>query len=385
MNNTDKESISLHRRLGGKIAIQPKIRNLRQRDIGLIYTPGVAAVSKRIRSHPSEKYSLTSKSNNIAIVTDGTRVLGLGNVGPYAALPVMEGKAVLYKRYGNVDAYPICLNATKKEEIINTIVSIEPAFGAINLEDIESPKALEISDELERMLPIPVFHDDRHGTAVAVLAALVNSLKVVKKEMESAGIVVAGAGSAGYGISELLSFAGCKNVIVTDSAGAIYKNRRKNMNAYKRRIAAMTNRKMRKGVLAKVLEGADVFIGVSGVSGMLSPSMVRSMGRDPVIFALTNPEPEIKVNAALDAGAAIVATGSYRHKNKVNNAVVFPYLMRVILDKRIKRITPKILYHTAMAVADSVPKESLGPQRIVPEIGNKRIQRNIRAALRNVR
>lgn len=378
---TAKKAISLHRRLKGKITIESKIRNLKQGDIKLIYTPGVAFVCKAIYKKPSEKYNMTSKGNNVAIVTDGTRILGLGNIGPYAALPVMEGKAVLYKKFGNVNAFPICLNTTDKDQITSTIKAIEPAFGAINLEDIESPKVLEISAELEKTLSIPIFHDDRHGTAVVALAALLNSLKLVKKPLSSK-IILAGAGSAGYGICKLLRFAGCRNLIVVDSEGAIYKGRTKNMNKYKKEIAEITNTKRQKGMLDGIIKNADVFIGVSGIKGLLLPKMIQSMNKDPIIFALTNPDPEIDPKIATKSGARIIATGSYMYENKINNALVFPYLMRVILDKRIRKITLDLLYATAKAVANTVPSTQLAYNHIMPEIGNKQIQNNISRALK---
>jgi len=378
---TEKKAMSLHRRLKGKITIESKIRNLRREDIKLIYTPGVAFVCEAIYKKPSEKYNLTSKGNNVAIVTDGTRILGLGKIGPYAALPVMEGKAMLYKEFGNVNAFPICLNTTDKDQIISTIKAIEPAFGAINLEDIESPKVLEISAELEKSLLIPVFHDDRHGTAVVALAALLNSLKLVKKQM-SARIILAGAGSAGYGICKLLRFAGCRNLIVVDSEGAIYKGRTDHMNKYKNEIAEITNPKRQKGKLEDIIKNADVFIGVSGIKGLLSAKMIQDMGKDPVIFALTNPDPEIDPAIAKKSGAKIIATGSYMYGNKINNALVFPYLMRVILDRKIRKITLDLLLTTAKAIANTVPSTQLTYNHIMPEIDDKRIQRNISQALR---
>lgn len=378
---TAKKAISLHRKLKGKITIESKIRNIKQGDIKLIYTPGVAFVCEAIYKKPSEKYNLTSKGNNVAIVTDGTRILGLGNIGPYAALPVMEGKAVLYKKFGNVNAFPICLNTTDKDQITSTVKAIEPVFGAINLEDIESPKVLEISAELEKALSIPVFHDDRHGTAVVALAALFNSLKLVKKPLSSK-IVLAGAGSAGYGICNLLRFAGCRNLIVVDSDGAIYKGRTKNMNKYKSEIAKITNPKRQKGTLENVIKNADVFIGVSGIRGLLLPKMIQSMNKDPIIFALTNPDPEIDPKTAKKSGARIIATGSYMYENKINNALVFPYLMRVILDKRIRKISLGLLHAAARAVADTVPSTQLAYNHIMPEIGNRQIQNNISKALK---
>ncbi len=377
MDKNAKKALDLHKKLHGKIIVTGKIRKLRPDDIKLIYTPGVAAVSKEIYRHPEKKYELTSKGNNVAIVTDGTRILGLGNIGPYAALPVMEGKAVLYREFGGVNAFPICLATTKKEEIVSAILAIEPAFGAINLEDIESPKVLEISKELEKSLSVPVFHDDRHGTSVVVLAALINSLKLVNKQLDSIKIIVAGAGSAGYGITKLLISAGCKNIIVTDSNGAIYRGRKENMNEYKEEIARITNLKKEVGSIQDVLKKSDVFIGVSGKKNLVNPSLIKEMNRDPIIFALTNPDPEIEPEIAKTAGARIVATGSYLYHNKVNNALVFPHLMRVILDQRITKITPDLLLATARAIANTISKKEIAYDNIIPDMYDKRIQKNI--------
>ena len=373
------KAIELHRKLRGKIIVKSKIP-ISNNKIQLIYTPGVAAVCEKIYHNPEQKYKLTSKWNNIAIVTDGTRILGLGNIGPDAALPVMEGKSAIYQEFGGVSAFPICLSTTKKDEIITTIKAIEPIFGAINLEDIESPKVLEIAEELEHLLSIPIFHDDRHGTAVVVLAALMNSFKLVKKNMVLSKIVIAGAGSAGYGIAKLLSAAGCKQIIVTDSDGAIYKGRKENMNKYKIELSNITNHTRRKGTLANVLEASDVFIGVSGKSNLLNSSMIKKMNQQPIIFSLTNPDPEIKPEIAKKSGAIIVATGSYLYHNKVNNALVFPHLMRIILDKRIKKITTNVLLVTAKAIANAVSNKELDYEHILPEMGDKRIQRNLSKA-----
>ena len=377
-----KKSIMFHEKLKGTILLGTKSRRLSIKEIQLIYTPGVAAVSKEVFDHPEKRFSLTSKRNNVAIVTDGTRILGLGNIGPYAAMPVMEGKAILYKQYAGITAFPICLNTTDKKEIIQTIMAIEPVFGAINLEDIESPKVLEISSELQSKISIPVFHDDRHGTSVVALAALVNSLKLVKKQLESVKIIVAGAGSAGVGITELLRFAGCRNLIVVDSTGAIYIGRRKNMNQYKNQIATHTNPKREKGSLDDVMKNADVFIGVSGISNLITENMIKLMKKDPIVFALTNPEPEIIPTNAKKAGAKIVATGSYQYNNRVNNALVFPYLMRAILDHRIPKIDTKILYAAAIAVANTMPKKQLHYDNIISNVGDKRLQQNITRALK---
>jgi malate dehydrogenase (oxaloacetate-decarboxylating) len=379
--NIGDKAIALHKKLRGKIIVKGKIPILRNNQIQLIYTPGVAAVCQKIYHNPEQKYMLTSKWNNVAIVTDGTRILGLGNIGPDAALPVMEGKSVLYQEFGRVSAFPICLNTTKKEEIISTIKAIEPVFGAINLEDIESPKVLEISEDLEKLISIPVFHDDRHGTAVVVLAALLNSFRLVKKDMASSKIVIAGAGSAGYGIAKLLDAAGCKNIVVTDSGGAIYKGRKENMNKYKKELSIITNHTKKRGSLADVLIGSDVFIGVSGKSNLINPSTIQKMNSQPVIFSLTNPDPEIRPDVAKKSGAKIIATGSYLYPNKVNNALVFPHLMRAILDKRIKKITTDILLVAAKAIANTVPSKELDYEHILPEMEDKKIQQNLSKAL----
>jgi len=370
-----KEAISLHTRLHGKIFVASKISPLTSKQIQNIYTPGVASVCKKIFKDNKSKYNLTSKGNNVAIITDGTRILGLGNIGPDAALPVMEGKSMLYSEFGKVNAFPICLKTTNKEKIIEIIQALEPVFGAINIEDIESPKVLDISKELEKKLSIPVFHDDRHGTAVIVLAALLNSLKVVKKRIPEIKIVIVGAGSAGYCISRLLNFSGCKNIVVLDSKGAIYKGRKKGMNKYKDEIADFTSKE--KGSLSDVLIGADVFIGVSGVKNILKPKMIKTMNKNSIVFALTNPTPEINPLVAKKSGAKIVATGSYQYGNIVNNALVFPYLMRAILDLKIMHIDLKILHATALAIADTVNSKELSENKIVPSLGDKNIQKNI--------
>jgi malate dehydrogenase (oxaloacetate-decarboxylating) len=377
-----KKAVSFHRKLKGKISIESKIPKITDENLQLIYTPGVATVCKEIFNNPDLKYDLTTKGNNVAIVTDGTRILGLGNIGPDAALPVMEGKSVLYRKYGKINAFPICLNTTDKKKIIDTIIAIEPVFGAINLEDIESPKVLDISYELVKKLSIPVFHDDRHGTAVVVLAALLNSLKLVMKKISEIKVVIAGAGSAGYSIAKLLNFAGCKNIIVVDSKGAIYKKRKINMDKYKLQLTEFTNQS-EKGQLSDVIKQADVFIGVSGIKNLLNPKLIKRMNENPIVFALTNPEPEIDPLIAKKSGARIVATGSFKYENKVNNALVFPYLMRAILDLKIPKITKEILYATALAIANTVPKKKLSEKNIIPSINDKNLQRRITRALMN--
>ena len=375
-----RDPISLHRRLRGKIFVGSKIPSLKRDDIKLIYTPGVAKVSKQIFHNPKLIYSLTSKWNNVAIVTDGTRVLGLGNIGANAALPVMEGKAMLYRQFGKINAFPICLNTKDKKKIIEIVKGIEPVFGAINLEDIESPKVLDIASELEKKLSIPVFHDDGQGTAIVALAALFNSLKLVKKNLSEIKTVIVGSGSAGYWIGKLLKYAGCKNIVVIDSIGPIIKGRKNNMNKYKKEISKFTNPK-EKGTLSEVLVNADVFIGVSGIKNLLNENMIKIMNRDPIILALTNPYPEISPLNAKKAGARIVATGSYNYHNQVNNALVFPYLMRAILDLRIHKITMKVLYTTSMAIANTLTKKELSEDHIIPNIDDKKLQKRITESL----
>ncbi|MDE1724961.1 MAG: NADP-dependent malic enzyme [Thaumarchaeota archaeon] len=377
-----KKSIEFHEKLRGTILLGRKMHKLSTKEIQLIYTPGVAAVSKEVHDHPEKKFTLTSKRNNVAIVTDGTRILGLGNIGPYAAMPVMEGKTILYKQYAGITAFPICLGTTDKDKIIDAITAIEPSFGAINLEDIESPKVLDISKELEKRISIPVFHDDRHGTSVVALAALLNASRVVKKSLATSKIIIAGAGSAGIGIAELLRFAGCKNMIVTDSTGAIYKGRKENMTKYKKEISASTNQKGTRGSLEEVMVDADVFIGVSGIQNLVTGEMISKMARDSIVFALTNPQPEINPVIAKKSGAKIVATGSYQFHNRVNNALVFPYLMRAILDHQISKIDVKILYTAAVAVANTIPRHKLHTNNIIPNVGDKRLQNNMTCALK---
>ena len=379
--NVSKRALLLHKKLVGKISISNKIA-VNSSTLPLIYTPGVASASKKIFMHPQEVYRLTSKPNNVAIVTDGTRVLGLGKIGPSAAIPVMEGKAVLYKKFGKVDAFPLCLNTIKKDEIISTVKAVEPIFGAINLEDIESPKVFDIATQLEKTMQIPIFHDDRHGTSVIVLASLVNALKLVKKRLSSIKVVIAGAGSAGYGIFQLLYVAGCRDMIVVDSKGIIYKGRKQNMNKYKKEIAARSNKNGEKGSLIDAIKNSDVLIGVTGKKNLVTPEMVKTMKKDPMIFSLTNPEPEIKPEAAKQAGAKIIATGSYLYPNAINNAVVFPYLMRAILDLGIKKITLRLLNDAAYAISSSIATRDLDYDNIVPKLGNKKLQKNVSQALK---
>jgi malate dehydrogenase (oxaloacetate-decarboxylating) len=382
--NIKEDAINLHRMLKGKIEIHNKISVENAFDeekgtLGLIYTPGVAYVATEINHNKELAYDYTSKWNNVAIVCDGTRVLGLGNIGPEGALPVMEGKSVLFKILGGINAFPLCIATKEKEEIIRFVKAIQPVFGAINIEDIESPKVFAIIKRLQDELSIPVFHDDQHGTAVITLAALTNSLILLNKKIDSIKVVISGAGSAGYGIFKILEKAGCKDIVVTDSKGAIYVGRndlKKDDDdniAFKREISEKTNPRKLTGNLADVIRGADVFIGVSGRAGLLNNEMVGSMNLDAIIFALTNPDPEILPSDAFKAGARIVATGRSDFANQVNNAVVFPSVLRALLDTRAKGLDEDILVAASYAIASLVDRSQLTEDYIIPKVNDPRI------------
>jgi malate dehydrogenase (oxaloacetate-decarboxylating) len=375
--------------LKGKIEIQNRVSidNIFDEEkgtLGLIYTPGAAYVATEISKNKELTYDYTSKWNNVAIVCDGTRVLGLGDVGPEAAFPVMEGKSVLFKILGGINAFPLCIDMKDKEDIIRFVKAIQPVFGAINIEDIESPKVLEIVERLRNDLQIPVFHDDQHGTAVITLAALINALRLFHKGISNISVVIAGAGSAGYGIFRILQEAGCKNIVVTDSFGAIYENRVNGIDSqYKKEIANKTNAMKLGGSLADALKGADVFIGVSGKGSILNKEMVRSMNNDPIVFALSNPDPEILPSDALEAGAKIVATGRSDFANQVNNAVVFPAILRALLDLRVKNLGEDMLVSVATAIADIVDSSNIKEDYIIPKVNDPRIIRIVTETLKN--
>jgi malate dehydrogenase (oxaloacetate-decarboxylating) len=380
--------------LKGKIEIQSRISldNVFEEEKGtlaLIYTPGVAYASKEISNNKELAYDYTSKWNNVAIVCDGTRVLGLGNVGPEAAIPVMEGKSVLFKVLGGINAFPLCIATQNKEEIIRFVKEIEPMFGAINIEDIESPKVLEIVERLKEILSIPVFHDDQHGTAIIALAALINALRIVGKKLDSIKLVIAGAGSAGYGIFKILTEAGCHDIIVTDSKGALSIDSVNNSdddnvkNRYKLEIIQNTNPEKLIGSLAEVIKGADVFIGVSGKGGILNRQMIQSMNQGAIVFALSNPDPEILPADALQGGARIVATGRSDFPNQINNAVVFPSVLRVLLDVRAKTLSEDMLVSVSYAIAEITNDAHLNENYIIPKVNDPRILPTVTNALRD--
>jgi malate dehydrogenase (oxaloacetate-decarboxylating) len=380
--------------LKGKIEIHNKVSVENAFDeekgtLGLIYTPGVAYVATEISNNKELAYDYTSKWNNVAIICDGTRVLGLGNIGPEGALPVMEGKSILFKILGGINAFPLCIATKEKEEIIRFVKAIQPVFGAINIEDIESPKVFDIIKRLQNELSIPVFHDDQHGTAVITLAALINSLKLLNKKIDSIRVVISGAGSAGYGIFKILEKAGCKDIVVIDSKGAIYEGRKdlkdyddkelhdgdsnNNNNRPKQEISRKTNPMKLRGNLLNVIRGADVFIGVSGKAGLLNADLVKSMNQDSIIFALSNPDPEILPSDALKAGARIVATGRSDFPNQVNNAVVFPSVLRALLDMRAKGLDEDMLVAASYAIASLVETPHLKEDYIIPKVNDPRI------------
>ncbi|HEX2067653.1 MAG TPA: NADP-dependent malic enzyme, partial [Nitrososphaeraceae archaeon] len=343
-------------------------------NLGLIYTPGVAYIATEISKNKELVYDYTSRWNNVAIICDGTRVLGLGNIGPESALPVMEGKSVLFKVLGGINAFPLCISTRDKEEIISFVKAIQPVFGAVNIEDIESPKVLEIIERLRNEVSIPVFHDDQHGTAVITFSALINALRLLDKKLMEIKIVISGAGSAGYGIYRILYEAGCRDIIVTDSKGAIYEGRSESLdNSYKQEIAKKTNSKKLRGTLTDVIREADVFIGVSGKADLLNDEMVKSMNSNAVVFALSNPDPEMLPPNALNAGAKIVATGRSDFPNQVNNALVFPSILRALLDLRVKAIQEDMLVAVAKAIAALVTDAHLKEDYIIPKINDPRI------------
>jgi malate dehydrogenase (oxaloacetate-decarboxylating) len=365
--------------LKGKIEIRSRVSldnaSEEKGTLGLIYTPGVAYVALEISNRKKLAYDYTSKWNNVAIVCDGTRVLGLGNIGPEGALPIMEGKSVLFKALGDINAIPLCINTQDKEEIIRFVKIIQPNFGAINIEDIESPKVLEIVERLSKELSIPIFHDDQHGTAIITLAALLNALKLVKKELEKVRVVISGSGSAGYGIYKILQTAGCKDIIVTDTKGAIYDGRAdiNDRNPYKKEISINTNSRKLSGTLQDALSESDIFIGVSGKTDILNKQMIESMNQDSIIFALSNPDPEILPNYALEYGARIVATGRSDFPNQINNAVVFPSILRALLDLRANNLNEFMLVSVAYAIASIVEEVHLKDDYIIPKVDDPRI------------
>lgn len=357
--------------LGGKIEVVPKVPLKTRADLAMAYTPGVARICDAIYKDPEKVFTLTIKKNTVAIVTDGTAVLGLGDIGPAAAMPVMEGKAMLFKEFAGVDAFPICLNTKDPDEIVRTVKTISTGFGGINLEDISAPRCFEIEERLKEELDIPVFHDDQHGTAVVVLAALINALKIVNKQMDQIKVVVNGVGAAGVACSKIIMAAGVKNIIGCDQTGAIYRGRKQNMNWLKEWYAQNTNPENDQGTVHDVIKGADVFLGLS-VPGVIDVGDVQRMGEQPIVFAMANPTPEIMPEAAAPY-VAVMATGRSDYPNQINNVLCFPGIFRGALACRAVRINEEMKLAAANAIAGLISDAELHPEYIVPSVFDKRI------------
>lgn len=364
--------------IGGKIEVRSKIALRNRDDLSMAYTPGVARICNAIADDPDEVHRLTIKKNTVAIVTDGTAVLGLGNIGPAAGLPVMEGKALLFKEFAGIDAFPICLDVRSGDQVVETVERIAPVFGGINLEDIAAPHCFDVEERLEKSLDIPVFHDDQHGTAVVVFAALRNALLVVDKRMEDLKVVVAGVGAAGVAVTKMLLQAGVSNVIGVDRKGALYEGR-DSLDAAKRWFAENTNPEMRKGMIHEVMPGADVFIGVSG-PGIISRDDLRVMHKDAIVFALANPEPEITPEEA-EGLAAVVATGRSDYPNQINNVLCFPGIFRGALDAGATRINDAMKLAAAEAIAGTIAPDDLSPGYVIPSVFNKSVVERVASAV----
>jgi len=374
----DKMALAAHKKMQGKLEVVSKGKLKTRDDWSTMYTPGVAAVSSHLAKHPKDARLYTIKRNTVAVVSDGSAVLGLGNIGPLGALPVMEGKCAIFKEMADVDAFPIVLDTQDTEEIISIVKAIAPGFGGINLEDIGAPRCFEIEERLKAELDIPVFHDDQHGTAIVVLAGLINASKVVKKKLEKLRVVIVGAGAAGRAIALLLAKAGINEIIVVDSKGIIYEGR-SGMVAYKKELAKVTNRNKVKGEVLDAVDGADVLIGVSG-PGTISKHHIEKMAPQAIVFALANPIPEIKPDDAYQAGAAVVATGRSDYPNQVNNSLVFPGIFRGALDKGVNAITDSMKLAAAKKIASLVKKPTA--KEIIPGIMTKDLAKKVASTVK---
>ena len=379
--NVFEKSLALHESARGKIEINSKVKVETKEDLSLAYSPGVAEPCREIAKNEDEIYKYTSKGNMVAVITDGSAVLGLGNIGPKAALPVMEGKSILFKEFADVDAFPIVLDTKDVNEIVETVVRIAPTLGGINLEDISAPRCFEIEKKLKERLNIPVFHDDQHGTAIIVLSGLMNALKIVNKKVEDLKIIVNGAGSAGTAITKLLLSYGAKNIIVCDRAGALNRNSTYS-NPYFTELSNITNPNNESGLLCDVIKNADVFIGVSAPN-IVSKEMVTSMNSDSILFAMANPTPEIFPDDAKNAGAKVIGTGRSDFPNQINNVLAFPGIFRGALDVRATEINEEMKIAAAHAIADSVSDEELNPNYIIPKAFNLDVQKRVAQAVKD--
>ncbi len=378
--NISEKALLLHKQWEGKLETTSKVHIMSKEDLSILYTPGVAAPCKEITKDKETVYTYTTKANTIAVVSDGSAVLGLGNIGPYAAMPVMEGKAALFKEFGNVNAVPICLETQDTEEIIKAVTWIAPAFGGINLEDISAPRCFEVEERLKASLDIPIFHDDQHGTAIVVLAGVINALKVVNKDKECCKVVVNGAGSAGVAITKLLLTYGFSNVVMCDKAGIISRNT-KGLNWMQERMALITNPSQEEGSLTDAMRDADIFIGVSA-PGIVTSEMVASMNPDSILFAMANPIPEIMPDAAKSAGARIVGTGRSDFPNQVNNVIAFPGIFKGALEGRARQITDEMKLAAALAIADLVKEDELNEENILPDALNAELANVVAQAVK---
>ncbi len=370
--NINEEALKLHEENRGKIEVISKTEVKNMHDLAVVYTPGVAEPCRKIHQDVNQVYKYTTKGNMVAIVTDGTAVLGLGDIGPKAALPVMEGKAVLFKHFANVDAFPICLATKDPDKIVEVVTLIAPSFGGINLEDISAPRCFEIEERLKKILNIPVFHDDQHGTAIVVLSGLINALKVLGKDLDNIKVVVNGAGASAIAVLKFIMSAGVKNAILCDSKGIIYEGRKENMNPVKEKMAKITNKDKIKGTLADAIVGADVFLGLS-VARVLKPEMVKTMASSSIIFAMANPTPEIMPDIAKAVGARIVATGRSDFPNQVNNCLGFPAIFKGALKVRASNINEEMKLAAAHAIASIIPENELNEDNIIPNAFNPRV------------
>ena len=378
---TNEKALLLHKEWNGKLEVVAKSPVKSREDLSLAYTPGVAEPCKVIAEDREAAYTYTMKANTVAVVSDGSAVLGLGNIGPYAAMPVMEGKAVLFKEFGGVNAVPICLDTQDTEEIIKAVTYLAPGFGGINLEDISAPRCFEIEERLNEILDIPVFHDDQHGTAIVVLAGIINGLKVVGKKKEDCKVVVNGAGSAGVAITKLLLTYGFSNIIMCDKVGIVSKST-EGLNWMQQKMAELTNPNNETGTLADALKGADIFVGVSA-PGIVSQEMVASMNKDSIIFAMANPVPEIMPDLAKAAGARVVGTGRSDFPNQVNNVVAFPGIFKGALEGRATRITEEMKLAAANAIASLVPDDELNEDNIMPEAFDPKVAEVVAQAVKS--
>lgn len=374
-----KESLRLHVEWKGKIEVVTTVPVETKDDLSLAYTPGVAQPCLEIQKDVDKSYDLTRRWNMCLVVTDGSAVLGLGDIGPEAGMPVMEGKCVLFKAFGDVDAFPLCIKSHDVDEIVNTIYLISGSFGGVNLEDISAPRCFEIEKKLKEKCDIPIFHDDQHGTAVVTAAALINALKLVGKKLDEVKVVTSGAGAAGIAIIKLLVSLGLKNVVMCDRQGAIYKGR-ENLNSEKQEMAEICNQNMEKGTLEEVLKGADVFIGVSA-PGTVTEEMVQNMAKDPILFPMANPVPEIMPDLAKKAGAAVVGTGRSDFPNQINNVLAFPGIFRGALDVRAKDINDEMKVAAAYAIAGLIQEDELNPDYIIPNPFDKRVAKAVAEAV----